>query len=271
MKKLSLLLMAVAFLCPKVANAQDGKGSINFVPYVGVNYSDFSGDASYYFGETSGKVNLMAGARFEFQIADKSAIIADVNYRRLGATADKAIRWFCGSRLPIEGNYKFVEPVRDLNSSGGIRGNYNKDEILRMVKDADAGCVQEFTKVTLDCISLAVQFKQYIIRGLSARVGLEGTVSLTEKWHYHFYNYYKETGACKEGDKSSDVGDCFSDHLNATIPLGLTYDYKNFSFNATYHLPLTKCSEDEKWGDKYSMKYQAFDLTIGYRLPLRKR
>ena len=278
MKRLSFLLMAVAFLYPKVANAQDGKGSINFVPYVGVNYSDFSGDASYYFGETSGKVNLMAGARFEFQIADKSAIIADVNYRRLGATADKAIRWASANHLPIEGDFIYVESIpiegnshTGRSSNGEIRGNYNKDEILRIVKEADAGVVAEHTKVTLDCISLAVQFKQYVIKGLSARLGLEGTVSLTEKWHYHFYNYYKETGACKEGDKSSDVGDCFSDHLNLAIPLGLTYDYKNFSFNATYHLPLTKCSEDEKWGDKYSMKYQAFDLTIGYRLPLRKR
>ena len=124
--------MAVVCLCSKVAKAQDGKGSINFVPYVGVNYSDFSGDAGYFFGKTSGKVNFMTGARFEFQIADKSAIIADVNYRRLGATADKAIRWFCASRLPIEENFKFVEPVRDLNSSGEIRGNYNKDEILSL-------------------------------------------------------------------------------------------------------------------------------------------
>ena len=80
--------MAVAFPSPKVANAQDGKGSINFVPYVGVNYSDFSGDTKACFNGTSGKVNFMAGARFEFQIAKESAIIADLNYRRLGATAD---------------------------------------------------------------------------------------------------------------------------------------------------------------------------------------
>ena len=49
MKKLTLLFVAVACLCSKVANAQDGKGSINFVPYVGVNYSDFSGDSQEFF------------------------------------------------------------------------------------------------------------------------------------------------------------------------------------------------------------------------------
>ena len=262
MKKLSLLLMAVAFLCPKVANAQDGKGSINFVPYVGVNYSDFSDDSDYFFGGTSGKVNFMAGARFEFQIASKSAIITDVNYRRLGATADKAIDWRVASRFPSVENSHIGE-----NSSSYIRGNYNRDEIFRIVKEADAGVVHEYTKVTLDCISLAVQFKQYLISGLSAHVGLEGTESVAEKWHYHLYGYYKETGECKESDRSTDVGDYFSDHINAAIPLGFTYDYKSFCINATYHFPLTKCATQ----GFYSMRHQAFDLTIGYRLPLRKR
>ena len=76
-----------------------------------------------------------------------------------------------------------------------------------------------------------------------------------------------------EGDSygKRDVGDVFSDHLNLAIPLGLTYDYKNFSFNATYHLPLTRCAKDECGRDEYYMKHQAFDFTIGYRLPLRKR
>ena len=266
MKKLSFILMAVAFLCPKVANAQEGKGSINFVPYVGVNYSDFSGDTDYYFGGSSGKVNFMAGMRFEFQILEKSAIIADVNYRRLGATTGNAIRWD-SAFLSIGENKYFLNDVGESHPSGEARGNYNKEEIFRIIKEADAGYVHEYTKVTLDCISLAAQFKQHIIRGLSARVGLEGIVSLAEKWHYHFYNYYKETEECIEGDSSSDIGGYFSDHINAAIPLGLTYDCNNFSINATYHLPITKCNSDKN----PDFSNQAFDLTIGYRLPLRKR
>ena len=266
MKKLSFILMAVAFLCPKDVNAQDGKGSINFVPYVGVNYSDFSGDTDYYFGGSSGKVNFMAGMRFEFQILEKSAIIADVNYRRLGATTGNAIRWD-SAFLSIGENKCFLNDVGESHPSGEARGNYNKEEIFRIIKEADVGYVHEYTKVTLDCISLAAQFKQHIIRGLSARVGLEGIVSLAEKWHYHFYNYYKETEECIEGDSSSDIGGYFSDHINAAIPLGLTYDCNNFSINATYHLPITKCNSDKN----PDFSNQAFDLTIGYRLPLRKR
>jgi hypothetical protein len=64
-----------------------------------------------------------------------------------------------------------------------------------------------------------------------------------------------------------NAGSIFSDKPIFAIPLGLAYDYKNFSVNATYHLPLTKCADDLG----YSLRHQAFDLTIGYRLPLRKR
>ena len=264
MKKLSLLLMAVAFLCPKVANAQDGKGSINFVPYVGVNYSDFSGDSDYYFGGTSGKVNLMVGTRFEFQIADKSAFITDVNYRRLGATADACARYSYGMVSLLPGEIQ-IGPGPYKVGKGTVFGDFDKDKIHREAKE-NIGYVDEFTKVTLDCISLAVQFKQNIIDGLSLRAGLECIGSLSEKWHYHEFDY-KKTGECEECYDAIDADGYFSDHLNAAIPLGLTYDCNNFSINATYHLPITKCN-----GDKNpDFSNQAFDLTIGYRLPLRKR
>ena len=268
MKKLTLLLAVVSFFCFGNANAQDGKGSINFVPYVGVNYSDFSGDADLCIGGTSGKVNLMAGARFEFQIADKSAIIADVNYRRLGATADAYVtygyRALPGEVIPPEAGTIGVASVK--------YGNIDKEEIHRIVKENN-GYVHEFTKVTFDCISFNVQLKQKVLCGLSIRAGLECIESFAEKWHYHEFDYhhYNESGKCDESYDDFDADDYFSNHIEVAIPLGVTYDYKNFSINATYHLPLTKCYKDKWGGDEYSLKHQAFDLTVGYRLPLRKR
>ena len=143
MKKLTLFLVAAVCLCSGNANAQDGKGSINFVPYVGINNSNFSGDADQYFGETSGKLNLMAGFSFEFQILEKSAIIADVNYRRLGATTGNAIRWDSASRFPIgeNGIFSIVGNlhVGESYPSGEAYGNYNRDEIFRQVMESDAG------------------------------------------------------------------------------------------------------------------------------------
>ena len=281
MKKITLLLAAVACLCSGKANAQEGKGSINFVPYVGVNYSDFSGDTDYYLREeTSGKVNFMAGARFEFQIADKSAIIADVNYRRLGANAkDASFDYLRDLRYP---EYDYITGIEGI-----------------------------FKKLTLDCISFGPQYKQNIVKGLSVRVGVECSIVLSAKYHSRiktiigkrkgiddsgfdpsnfdpsdFYNYNYDYiyyyGSEKytlhyddfdwysyDMDDYSKITDAVSDNLKIAIPLGVSYDYKDFSLNATYHLPLTNCFGSHS--EEYYLRNQAFDLTIGYRLPLRKR
>ncbi len=284
MKKLSLLLMAVAFLCPKVANAQDGKGSVHFVPYVGVNYSDLSGDNLEY-GETSGKVNFMAGARFEFQIMSKSALLVDLNYRRLGATVDQYILYW-----HLDDPYYRQRYSDDcLNFAEVNPDEYNANKYRQMIMERGGG-IADFKKCTVDCISFGSQFKQNIVGGLFARVGLEFLFTLSSKAHYR-YEVYKgipknpqEGGYAylhsddvfnhddfewvhSEGDTYDDMDDVFSDDVNVAIPLGLTYDYKNFSVNATYHLQFTNSARE----DNKPIRNQAFDFTIGYRLPLRKR
>ena len=277
MKKLSLLLMAVAFLCPKVTNAQDGKGSINFVPYVGVNYSDFSGDTQEYFYGTSGKVNFMAGARFEFQIAKESAIIADLNYRRLGATADNnhvVEASMLGDIINGYNTLNYVDP-NDLYSSDMYNSINNFEDLKKLIYEkGGVGVFSKSTKITLDYISLGFQFKQNVAPGLSARIGIEGSFCISARWHYHSlgcYAYQDENGnmiksSDHENDDWGDMDKTFETY-DLAIPLGLTYDYKNFSLSATYHLPLLKCADE----GGYSVRNQALDLTIGYRLPLRKR
>ena len=240
MKKLTLLLVAVACLCTGNVNAQDGKGSINFVPYVGMNYSNLSGDVEwFYWGKGEGKANITIGARVEFQWTDKSALLVDYNFRRLGAN--------------------FSNVLVDDETLHGLN--------RRLIED----------KVIFDCHSFGVQYKQNILCGLSARTGIELEC---RGQSYHMYSvelYDPETNARPEtveydyleGLYKEDIDDSHHGYRsdNVNIPLGLTYDYKNFSINATYHLPLTSCATQ----GKYSIRHQAFDLTIGYRLPLRKR
>ena len=259
MKKLTLLLVAVACLCTGKANAQDGKGSINFVPYVGVNYSDFSGDFELFAQETTGKANFMGGALLEFKVADKSAILADVNYRRLGTKAKE--------------RGTFSEPE---NPNSGYTGTV----IIVFLEDK---------KFTLDYLSLGLQYKQNIIDRFSVRAGFECSYLLSARDYYNHVMYenppfdpatgmYTFTPENRRDDFSfpyndieggKDYYDEMDDMANVcvSVPLGITYEYKNFSLNATYHLPLTNC--DSGWDDH--IRNQAFDLTIGYRLPLRKR
>ena len=270
--------MAVACLCSKVANAQDGKGSINFVPYVGVNYSDFSGNTKACFNGTSGKVNFMGGARFEFQIAEQSAVIVDLNYRRLGATADnnhEVAYALLGNNMLRDYNVLEYTDPNGPYSSHTYKPIDNFEDLKKLVYEKGGmGAIANSTKLTLDYVSLGFQYKQNVAPGLSARVGIEGSFCISARYHYHSLGcsaYPDENGniiKLPEHDKDDwgDMDESFETY-DLAIPLGLTYDYKNFSLNATYHLPLMKCVNE----DGYSLRNQAFDLTIGYRLPLRKR
>lgn len=260
MKKLTLLLAAVVCLCSGNANAQDGKGSINFVPYVGVNYSDFSGEPESYAQKTTGMVSFMGGALFEYKVADKSAVIADINYRRLGVN------------LKDRGAFYIPE------TPNAIHG------------DPATVVISEVKKYTMDYISTGLQFKQNIIYGLSARAGFEFSFLLSAREYYNCVMYYNPafdpaTGMYtltpkdriddfKLGSHGIEGGKDYYDKIDddmskyfVSVPLCLSYEYKNFSLNATYRIPLKNCSTE----GNYRFDYQTFDFTIGYRLPLRKR
>ena len=260
MKKLSLLLMAVACLCSKVANAQDGKGSINFVPYVGVNYSDFSGKPESFAQKTTGMVNFMGGALFEYKVMDKSAVIADVNYRRLGVNLKERDTF----SIPENPNALHGDPAFEV--------------------------ISENKKFTMDYISAGLQFKQNIVDGLSVRAGFEYSFLLSAREYYNWVMYYlpaldpvtnkyiltpeNREDNFKLGNKGIEGGKDYYNEIDdemskffISVPLCISYEYKNFCLNATYRLPLKKCSTE----GSYRFDYQTFDLTIGYRLPLRKR
>ena len=60
-----------------------------------------------------------------------------------------------------------------------------------------------------------------------------------------------------------------------SIPLGLSYEHKNITVNATYHLPLSSNSEyihlDNGKDRTWNTRHQIFDLTVGYRIPFGKK
>lgn len=226
MKKLLLLPVSALFLCSGTANAQNAQGSINFVPYVGINYSHY--DQFYGAPKTSGMANFMIGAGLEYQLTDKSALLFDYNYRKLGAKMD----WY-SMQNSIFGYYYGL---------GNQKVGYYPD------------------KVTADSHTFGFQYKHQLYKGLSARVGLEMSLKQSESTHYTTYSANKDLESAgmpssftTETDVASSLGNRWY------IPIGLTYEHKNISLNATYHLDLN-------WRANHF-----FDLSIGYKIPLKKK
>ena len=114
-------------------------------------------------------------------------------------------------------------------------------------------------KTTGNYHTLGVQFKYNLGKGFSARAGLEAmwVSSGTEKYSNDPWEYNLSGGG------------------QFSIPLGLTYEHKNITVNATYHLPLTSQGEYSHLGDgkdrTWNTRLQTFDLTVGYRIPFGKK
>ena len=157
------------------------------------------------------------------------------------------------SALLLDYNYRRVSYTRNFPSYQATYHGFDKD-------------FQETTspyevKTTGNYHTLGVQYKHNLGKGFSARAGVEAmwVSSGTKKYSNDPWEYN------------------LSGEGQFAIPLGLTYEHKNITVNATYHLPLSFGSDGEyaHIGDgkdrTWKTRLQTFDLTVGYRIPFGKK
>ena len=240
--------------------AQYEKKSWYFRPYAGFLFSTMDSKGFERGYDPKLKFNMTFGGQFEWQAMNSSSLLLDVNYRRQGCSFD----------------YKDVR-----------KWEWND-------------YVVEVNKLTIDYICFGAQWKMYFKPNLSARIGIElMAVASGLKAHAHAYgkmaynpehpDYY--TG---DDDVSKYVWEEFDEHetekvesdlenVSFCIPLGLSYEYKNFTISATYRLDMNRISDtiDDMFPDKPSYSFNsyiksdpiyfhAFDITVGYNIPLKK-
>lgn len=157
------------------------------------------------------------------------------------------------SALLLDYNYRRMSYTRNFQSYQATYHGFDKD-------------FQETTspyevKTTGNYHTLGVQYKYNLGKGFSARAGVEAM------WVSSGTDKYIDLG----------WGYALSDRGQFAIPLGLTYEHKNITVNATYHLPLSFGSDGEyaHIGDgkdrTWKTRLQTFDLTVGYRIPFGKK
>lgn len=249
MKKQFLLLVAAACLCPKIANAQEEEQrKFSIMPYVGVNYSSLSG---YKFHESrNGSVKPTFGLQLQYNLSDKAALLFDYNYRQMGYK-----RSFEGFQTTFPG----------------------------FDKDLQAKANSFIVKSAFDYHTFGFQFKYNLFKGLSARAGIEAMFQSSYSGKLEGDVFYPTSYGYGFG-YSSGYGHGYSagswhyfgnDGSMFAIPLGLTYEHKNITVNATYHLPLTSQGEYCHLGDgkdrTWNTRLQTIDLTVGYRIPFGKK
>ena len=66
-------------------------------------------------------------------------------------------------------------------------------------------------------------------------------------------------------EESEDVKDAY-EKTNISIPIGISYEFSNFVFDARYNLSVTKINKNSDSNNKY--RSDLFQITVGYKFKL---
>ena len=117
------------------------------------------------------------------------------------------------------------------------------------------GCKNGDVKFLMDYINIPVLANYYVTKGLALKAGAQLGINVRHK--------------ASDGDNSIDLNDLLkaSDSkvqtINVSIPVGASYEYENFVFDARYNIGLTKLFKNADKGRNSTIMF-----TVGYKFAL---
>jgi opacity protein-like surface antigen len=109
----------------------------------------------------------------------------------------------------------------------------------------DGSGINETTK--LDYLNIPITANFYVAEGLALKTGVQLGVLMSAK------------------EESEDVKDAY-EKTNISIPIGISYEFSNFVFDARYNLSVTKINKNSDSSNKY--RSDLFQITVGYKFAL---
>ena len=137
-----------------------------------------------------------------------------------------------------------------IGFAAGVEGEYGIMEKLGvtagLVYSMQGAKYEGDDKEKFDYLNIPILANYYVIPGLAVKAGIQPAFLLSAK--------------DEDGDDIKDECNTF----DFAIPIGASYEYKNFVVDARYNFGLTKINKD---GSK-SHKNSVFMITVGYKFAL---
>lgn len=160
----------------------------------------------------------------------------------------------------------------------GVGGGYQVSDKFAVTADAlysmqgayashSYGELKKETTIQNDYIIVPVMANYYIIPGLAVKAGVQPGILVDGKWKNEVT------------DKSDDAKEVMN-KVDFSIPVGISYEYKNFILEARYSIGLTDIYKEPVfmshaddvfptlYTDKKNQKNGVFQLTLGYKFQL---
>jgi hypothetical protein len=89
----------------------------------------------------------------------------------------------------------------------------------------------------------------YLFKGFALKAGIQPGINLSAK--------------AEINGKESDINEDYVNSFEFAIPVGLSYEFRNFVLDARYNIGVTKLVKDADQG-----RNSTFSITIGYKFAL---
>lgn len=148
-----------------------------------------------------------------------------------------------------------------VGMAGGIEAEYvvaNNFSVALGALYSKQGCAFDtdfdYYHYSLDYLNIPIVANYYIIPGLAIKAGIQPSFLMGAKRKLKADDYTNSVDI-KDDLKTFDLA----------IPLGASYEYKNFVFDARYNLSVLKVN---KHGDD-KIRNSVIQFTLGYKLPVK--
>ena len=226
MKK--IMMIAAMMVATLSANAQNEVGQISIKPAFGLNFASLTKNS-----DSKSRTGLNFGLEAEYGVAKNFGVTLGLFYSQQGAKIND---------IALDSDW-FVYNTGEL-------GGYS---------------FKGKATAKLDYLNIPIMAQYYLVKGLAIKAGIQPGFNVLKKINLDGTLYQ---GGVQGGNPRS-INESYKLDKNdgvksfqCAIPVGLSYEYKNFVLDARYNIALTKAFKDS------DPRHSVFSVTLGYKIPL---
>ena len=221
------MMIAAMMVAAISANAQNEVGQLTLKPTVGLNIASMTkADGSKV------RPGFVAGVEGEYGVSENFGIQFGILYSQQGAKVKNT-------------DFGEVAFDDDDNIIGGWE--FAGDVTLK-----------------LDYINIPILAQYYPVKGLALKAGIQPGFNVFKKAKFDgtLYQGSVQGGNARSYTESRSLKGEGIKSFQFAIPVGVSYEYANFVFDARYNIYLTKALKDS------DSRHSVFSFTLGYKFAL---